>query len=265
MSTLSIDFCLEEFDESLMTEEKLLTRQGGAALWRQIADKLDREIRDGILETGAQLPAEGRLAERFGVNRHTVRQAVRHMVQEGLLRLERGRGTFVQSRNVEYPIGSRTRFSEILLDQGISPSHEILGGEMIKAGKKEAQILGIRTGANMVRVTTSGHANGLPITYSHHLFPDSLCPGILAAIDETKSITAALKSFGFGDYERKWTRISTELPNEEMASYLKIPTSRPVLKTVSLDITSSGQPLDLGTAWFVGDLCRLVVGENIEE
>ena len=35
------------------------------------------------------------LAERYGVNRHTVRSAISALVQEGVLRAEQGRGTFV--------------------------------------------------------------------------------------------------------------------------------------------------------------------------
>ena len=43
----------------------------------------------------------------FGVNRHTVREAIASLVHEGVLRSEQGRGTFVeQRRRFAYPIGA---------------------------------------------------------------------------------------------------------------------------------------------------------------
>jgi GntR family phosphonate transport system transcriptional regulator len=48
----------------------------GYSAWRLIADELRREIVSGARPPGAKLPPEGELAERFGVHRNTVRQAV---------------------------------------------------------------------------------------------------------------------------------------------------------------------------------------------
>ena len=51
------------------------------------------------------------LSERFGVNRHTVRRAISTLVEQGLLRVEQGRGTFVAEDVVEFVVGERTRFT----------------------------------------------------------------------------------------------------------------------------------------------------------
>ena len=73
-------------------------RWSGAAasrLWRQIADRIRLAIGSGEF-AGTQLPPEMALAARFGVNRHTVRGAIAALVQEGVLRAEQGRGTFIE-------------------------------------------------------------------------------------------------------------------------------------------------------------------------
>lgn len=78
---------------------------GGVALWRQIADTIRLDIIGGKLESGDKLEGELPLAERFGVNRHTVRRAIAVLVEEGVLRAEHGRGTFVaEARRLSYPI-----------------------------------------------------------------------------------------------------------------------------------------------------------------
>ncbi len=65
-------------------------------LWESVADQLREEILDGRLAAGARL-VEAELAERFGVSRGPVRDALRELAAEGLaLDLPR-RGTFVSS------------------------------------------------------------------------------------------------------------------------------------------------------------------------
>src|SRR3954471_23595384 len=97
-------------------------RRSGIALWRQIADRIRVEIDAGAFE--GKLSPEHELARRFGVNRHTVREAIASLVHEGVLRSEQGRGTFIQQRRrFAYPIGPRTRFSTGLDGQ----AHELRG------------------------------------------------------------------------------------------------------------------------------------------
>ncbi|MEO8884271.1 MAG: GntR family transcriptional regulator, partial [Devosia sp.] len=78
---------------------------GGVALWRQIADAIRLDIVGGKLNEGDKLAGELPLAERFGVNRHTVRRALAVLAEEGVVRAEHGRGTFVnEARRLSYPI-----------------------------------------------------------------------------------------------------------------------------------------------------------------
>ena len=53
-----------------------MERETGIALWRQIATRLEDEIRTGKIRPGERLDTEYALAARFDVNRHTVRKAV---------------------------------------------------------------------------------------------------------------------------------------------------------------------------------------------
>ena len=84
-------------------------------------------------------------------------------------------------------------------------------------------------------------------------------PGIIAHLEATRSITAALAAFGHTDYRRAWTHITAELPDEDLAARLGCPVTRPVLVTHALDVAADGTPLRFGVTTFAGDLCRLVV------
>lgn len=227
--------------------------------WRAIADAIERAIRDRSLSPGERLDAEPVLAARFGVNRHTVRQAVQHLAHAGLVRIERGRGTFVQSRAIAYPIGPRTRFSEIMLAQGLEAGHDIVGAGLDKATSEEGRHLKLRTGAQVARIATRSLANGQVITVARSVFPASRLPGIVASVRATRSITAALSQLGYGSYRRAWTHITAELPDAALAAQLDYPQTRPVILTEALDVAEDGTPLRFGTTAFAGDRCRLAV------
>jgi DNA-binding FadR family transcriptional regulator len=81
----------------LMSTFMELDRIQSTASHLAVADSVRRWIALGVLGPGDRLPAERELAERLGVGRMTVRQAVRVLADEGLVSTQRGRagGTFV--------------------------------------------------------------------------------------------------------------------------------------------------------------------------
>ena len=64
-------------------------------LYEQIVQQVEDSILKGQLKTGDQLPAERDLAQRFGVSRTAVREAVKTLREKGLVEAYSGRGTFV--------------------------------------------------------------------------------------------------------------------------------------------------------------------------
>jgi GntR family transcriptional repressor for pyruvate dehydrogenase complex len=64
-------------------------------LYEQIVQQVEDSILKGQLKPGDQLPAERDLAQRFGVSRTAVREAVKILSEKGLVEAYSGRGTFV--------------------------------------------------------------------------------------------------------------------------------------------------------------------------
>src|SRR5215468_1883021 len=64
-------------------------------LYEQIVQQIEDSILKGDLKPGDQLPAERDLAQRFGVSRTAVREAVKALREKGLVEAYSGRGTFV--------------------------------------------------------------------------------------------------------------------------------------------------------------------------
>ncbi|HXZ34115.1 MAG TPA: FadR/GntR family transcriptional regulator [Terriglobales bacterium] len=64
-------------------------------LYEQIVQQIEESILKGSLKPGDQLPAERELAQRFGVSRTAVREAVKALREKGLVEAYSGRGTFI--------------------------------------------------------------------------------------------------------------------------------------------------------------------------
>src|SRR5499427_5754575 len=64
-------------------------------LYEQIVQQIEESIVKGDLKPGDQLPAERELAQRFGVSRTAVREAVKALREKGLVEAYSGKGTFI--------------------------------------------------------------------------------------------------------------------------------------------------------------------------
>lgn len=239
-------------------------RRSGVSVWRQIADTLTTEIRDRTYATTGRLPGEVELSARFGVNRHTLRQAVAALQTEGLIRIEPGRGMFVQHELLDYALSRRTRFSENLLRQGFLPSKQLLTAREMPAPERAARELKLAPGANVLMVETLDEANDAPIGLATAYYPALRFAGLLEMLSQGTRTTDILKHFGVQDYLREQSRITTQMPSDETARLLKQPGTRPLLCVESVDVDMDGTPIKYGETVFCGDRVQLVVNAGIE-
>lgn len=83
----------------------------------EVASRLQQQISLGQYETGQKLPTEPELMQQFGVGRSTIREAVRILANTGLVRVQQGVGTFVESQEgISEPLSQRfqrAQFSDL--------------------------------------------------------------------------------------------------------------------------------------------------------
>lgn len=233
-------------------------RRSGIAVWRQIADSLRTDIRDRRFPEG-RLPSEAELAERFHVNRHTLRQAVQSLQEQGLVRVERGRGMFVQHELLDYPLSRRTRFTDNLRKHGLLPSHQLLSACAEPAAASVARELRIAAGTEVLRIETLSEANGQPLSLMTAWYPAARFEGLLELLRDGAGTTEILRRLGVEDYVRAESRVTTLMPSEEMARLLRQPASRPLLCVASVDADLAGTPIKYGETLFCGDRVQLSV------
>ena len=232
-----------------------MERSGGIALWRQIAQALEADIASGVYAPGAQLPTEAQLAERFGVNRHTLRRAISHLQIAGQLRVEQGRGTFVPAGAVNMRVGGHAQGA--YADETSSKSQTLRTG-IFRADPQSARNLGLKVGDAVVLIEFLHIAEGRPVTITSHHFPGDRFRGLAEAFREEGSLSAALHRFGVDDCLCKRTRVSARLPSAADARHLHMPRSQPVVVAESVNVDASGRPVDYSVTRSAGQRTQFV-------
>lgn len=231
-------------------------------VWQSIAQTLGAEIADGHYRAGDKLPTEAALAARFGVNRHTVRRALADMADRGLVHARRGAGVFVTATPTFYPIGKRTRFHQNIAASGRLPEKQVLRVETRPCDAREAEALGLMPGEPVVIYEGLSLAGGVTVAHFESVFPARRLPGLAGVLAEVASVTEALRRVGVADYVRAETRLTAERAGAIQALHLSLREGDPLLRSVAINTTPDGTPVEFGRTWFAGDRVTLTVASS---
>ncbi|MGZ9722716.1 phosphonate metabolism transcriptional regulator PhnF [Rhizobium miluonense] len=230
--------------------------QDGINLWRQIGETLAEEIGTGTFAPGDRLPPSTDLATRFGVNQHTVLRAISHLQNEGMVRIERGRGTYVADV-IPYRLGRRTRFEENLKELNHAPQRTLIAVTDIPSTPAIATHLELAPNELVTQVTVLAIADDIPISINSNFFPRSQLPGIGDAFRveaarpkpnlATQSVLAAL---GIADFERRKIRIRGRESTQDEARLLRMPPQENVFEVEVLNVDAEGRPIVFGQSIF---------------
>lgn len=233
--------------------------------WQTIRDTLSSQIAQGILPPGAQLPTESVLCQSFHAGRHSVRRAIAALAVEGTLRVEQGRGTFVQTAPlISYHIGRRTRFRQNLLEQGVSPAGEQISADIMAAPAEIATALGLAEGAQVHRLLRRGLADGVPINISLSWHCASRFPDLAQRRQAGHSITDIYRDHGIETYARKRTVILTRHPDAHEAALLHQHPDQPVMVVQKTDVDATGAPIGHSQAVWAGARVQFTI-DGLEE
>jgi len=148
----------------------------------QISAWLKELIQTGRYEKGKKLPSEIELSKMCGVNRNTLRQAIGELVSAGILRKEKGIGTFVSSSMpvaLKHKLNRISSFSDDLSDIGIKKKTKILKKGIEDAKDHVTKTLVLDTNNKVIVVCRLRAGNDIPLIYEESYLPCDMFKDIL--------------------------------------------------------------------------------------
>jgi GntR family transcriptional regulator len=139
-------------------------RSSPVPLYFQLSQQLETAIEKGKLAPGSLLGNEIELAQRLGLSRPTVRQAIQSLVDKGLLVRRRGVGTQVVHSQVKRPLELSSLFDD-LEAAGQRPATHVVRNVIEPASAEVAAALGIAEGADVHLVERLRLAHDEPMAY----------------------------------------------------------------------------------------------------
>lgn len=128
-------------------------RDSDVPLYGRVVAALKDEIAAGRIAVGARLPSEGELCSRFGVSRHTVREALRKLREDGLVTSRQGAGTTVLRKSGAPPLYTHSVSSiDELVQYAVATRYRVKSTGAISAGRALAQRLGCAAGTQWLHL-----------------------------------------------------------------------------------------------------------------
>ena len=147
----------------------------------QIAQFLREVFEDSDLdpEQGeVALPSESVLCEIYGVTRGTVRHALEVTEREGLIYREKGRGTFLKRRRVEFDPTKLCSYTEDMRARGWEPGTHVLGVACVSPRPHIQHHLQMPDGGRVWELYRLRLANGEPLSLQWSFIPCNLAPDL---------------------------------------------------------------------------------------
>jgi GntR family transcriptional regulator len=243
-----------------------LTAKGGTShpvpLRYQLLEALRREIARGAFLPGHQLPTEKRLMAAYRVSRHTVREAIRDLINEGLARIERGRGTFVAPPRIEQELTSLTGFVEDMLSLGLRPDARVLEVAQVKASAAVAAKLGLQEHDPVFRIERIRLADGQPISFDLTFLPAALGEKIAREDLRLYPIFSLLEDQVGIVLDRAEYYLEARAADRKVARALEIARGAPMLVIERTVFDADRRPVDYELLHYRGDRLRYLVRLN---
>lgn len=230
--------------------------------------RLQNDLAQLINQTppGSRLPAEPELAQKLGVSRATLREAMRTYEGQGLIRRRQGVGTFVvpQTKVIDSGLEVLESIETRARRIGLNVSMGALQITEILANVEIAETMHIKEGTHLVQVSRVIHAENRPVAY----LVDILQKNALLEEDLTSGFTGSVLDMmlkrGSPRLAKSFTDIQAVAASQEIARKLEIQRGDVLLSFVARLYAESGEVVDYSSSYFLPGYFHFHVVRRVE-
>jgi GntR family transcriptional regulator len=226
-------------------------------LYHQLQGVLKAEIESAKWRPDEQLPNEAKLAERYGVSKITVRQALQELAELGYIRREHGRGTFIARRKFDEGPRDLTSFTEEMLRHDLVAASRILSQRVAEADVRVASALRIPARSLVFVLKRVRLADGEPISVQTAHIPAAFVPGI--RVEEDASLYEVLQNQYHLYAARARETYSASAASAQAAGLLGISPGAPVFAVERVTLLPNENPFEFVQSIIRGDKYSIVL------
>lgn len=225
----------------------------------QVDEILLERIRDGTYPAGSRMPSESELSEELGVSRATVRTVLAKLAVNGLIIRKQGDGTYVNARvrEVSAHSGNLWDLVQLIESNGFKPSIQSLAIEKKPATEKEAIVLALEPGDDLLFMRRLFLADGKPVILANNVTPFCLLREPMQKIDGTLHIRDILHLYCRQKIGFAITDISSAVIEQETYGLLGGQAGRTILELQVAFYAKDNLPLALGVNYFDDSILKL--------
>lgn len=238
--------------------QTLIDRSSVIPYYAQLKQSLEEDIRGGKWKPGDKIPGETELIDLFGVSRTVVRQALKEMVYEGLIRREKGKGTFVSEPKISSKslLQSLDGFYQDMAKKGFEPITKVLEQGIVPASPKIATYLKLDSMSPVIKIVRLRFIEEEAIVLVTSYVPFELCRNLVNVDLSRSSLYVFLEQECQLVIARGRRRIDAVSATDDEAQLLAIEVGAPLLKIDSISYLENGTPLEYFHGLFRGDRLR---------
>ncbi len=241
----------------------MVNKQSKIPIYYQLEEAIKHEINKNGMEPHSPIPSEREYAEKHGISRMTVRQAINNLVNQGILYRERGRGTFISEQKFEQDISQLTSFSEDMRKRHLTPSTKIIKmNECI--GPSAAHDKLKQANEDVVyEIVRLRLANDQPIALETIYTPKKLVGKLVDQQVEASFYRYLEETLGLS-IKRGFQSIEAALATSEEVTYLQIKKNDPVLimQRISFLDDADGTPIEFVKSVYRADRYKFNIEMN---
>ncbi|MBS9922949.1 GntR family transcriptional regulator [Vibrio alginolyticus] len=214
-----------------------------------IAERLEKKIKDGELQPKSMLPKERDLQEEFSVSRVTIRKSLQILVDNNLISRTRGSGTYVNDLKAQHDALHLLGFIEEVSKQGKTPSSQVIKFELKKPNEQVAKQLNLSPNDDTYEIHRLRCINDEPEIYEVTHMPAMLFPDLSIAIMNGSKYEYIENSKRL-KIAKSCQSVKPYLLDAETASYLNESEASPILKVESTGYLEDGRAFEYTVNYF---------------